>query len=219
MESDVDHPPEPPRAVIHPLAVRIGHWVNAFAIFVMILSGWRIYDASPLFPFQFPDSLTLGGWLAGALQWHFAAMWLLVTNGVVYVLYGIFSGHYRHNFFPLTPRAIAREFGNLLRGHLSHRLGSYNAIQKLAYVVVILLGVVLVLSGLSIWKPVQFQGLAALMGGYEGARLVHFFAMAGVVGFIVIHLTLVVLVPSTLPPIFTGRAPRDSTLPEGTTAT
>ena len=213
MEPDVDHPPEPPRAVIHPLAVRIGHWINALAIFVMILSGWRIYDASPLFHFEFPRGLTLGGWLAGALQWHFAAMWLVVINGVVYVLYGVFSGHYRRSFFPLTPRAVAREFGNVLRGRLSHRLGAYNAIQKLAYVVVILLGAVLVLSGLGIWKPVQFQGLAALLGGYEGARLVHFFAMAGVVGFIAIHIILVILVPRTLPPMFTGRAPRAATSP------
>jgi thiosulfate reductase cytochrome b subunit len=215
MEAAVDHPSGSPRTVIHPLAVRISHWINAFAILIMILSGWRIYDASPLFHFEFPDTLTLGGWLAGALQWHFAAMWLLVINGVVYVLYGIFSGHYRHSFFPLTPGAIAREFANLLRGRLSHRPGRYNAIQKLAYIVVILLGVVLVLSGIGIWKPVQFQGLAALLGGYEGARRVHFFAMAGVVGFIVIHLTLVILVPRTLLPMFTGRAPRDATLPEG----
>jgi len=215
METDVDHPSEPPRAVIHPLAVRIGHWINAFAIFVMILSGWRIYDASPLFPFAFPHGLTLGGWLAGALQWHFAAMWLLVINGLVYVLYGIFSGHYRRSFFPLAPRAVAQEFHNVLRGRLSHRLGTYNAIQKLAYVVIILLGAVLVLSGLSIWKPVQFQGLAALMGGYEGARLVHFFAMAGVVGFILVHVALVMLVPRTLLPMFTGRAPRHATPSEG----
>jgi thiosulfate reductase cytochrome b subunit len=215
MEAAVGHPTEPQDAVIHPLAVRISHWINAFAILIMILSGWRIYDASPLFPSEFPDTLTLGGWLAGALQWHFAAMWLLVINGVVYVLYGIFSGHYRHSFFPLTPRAIAHEFGNVLRGRLSHRLGTYNPIQRLAYIVVILLGVILVLSGLGIWKPVQFQGLAALLGGYEGARLVHFFAMAGVVGFIVIHLTLVILVPRTLVPMFTGRAPGYTTLPEG----
>lgn len=215
MEDDFSHPPEPPGVVIHPLTVRVGHWINAIAIFVMILSGWRIYNASPLFPFRFPDNLTLGGWLAGALQWHFAAMWLLVINGFVYILYGIISGHYRRQFFPIPPRAVVDELGNLARGRLSHRLGTYNAVQKLAYVVVILLGVVLVLSGLAMWKPVQFQGLAALMGGYEGARLVHFFAMAGVVVFIVIHLTLVILVPRTLPPMFTGRAPRRATLSEG----
>ena len=215
MDTDIDDPPKLPSVVIHPLVVRVGHWINAFAIIVMILSGWRIYNASVLFPFHFPSSLTLGGWLAGALQWHFAAMWLLVTNGIVYVLYGVFSGHYRASFFPLTARAIAREFTNVLRGRMSHRPGAYNALQKLAYLVVILLAIALVLSGLCIWKPVQFQGLAALMGGYEGARLVHFFAMTGVVGFIVVHVTLVILVPRTLFPMFTGRAPRNATSSEG----
>lgn len=210
METDIDDPPRLSSAVIHPLVVRVGHWINAFAILIMILSGWRIYNASTLFPFHFPSSLTLGGWLAGALQWHFAAMWLLVANGIVYVLYGIFSGHFRGSFLPITPRAIAHEFTNVLRGRLSHRLGTYNVLQKLAYLIVILLAIVLVLSGLCIWKPVQFQGLAALMGGYEGARLIHFFAMAGVVGFIVMHVILVILVPRTLISMFTGRAPQDS---------
>ena len=210
INTDIDDPSGRPNVMIHPLVVRIGHWINAFAIFVMILSGWRIYNASPLFSFDFPSGITLGGWLGGALQWHFAAMWLLVINGLVYVLYGVFSGHYRGSFFPLTPRTIMNEFTNVFRGRLSHRVGTYNALQKLAYLVVILLAIVLVLSGLCIWKPVQFQSLAALMGGYEGARLVHFFAMAGVVGFIVVHVTLVILVPRTLLPMFSGRAPRDS---------
>lgn len=215
MATSSDDPPNLPSVVIHPLMVRICHWINAFAILIMIFSGWRIYNASPLFSFRFPDDLTLGGWLAGALQWHFAAMWLLVVNGIVYFLYGIISGHYRASLFPLTARAVAREFTNVFRGRMSHRVGTYNALQKMAYLVVILLGIVLVFSGLGIWKPVQFQVLAALMGGYEGARLVHFFAMAGVVGFIVVHLTLVLLVPRTLPPMFSGRAPRDSTPSEG----
>ncbi len=210
MEANIDNSPKLTRVIIHPLIVRVGHWINAIAILIMISSGWRIYNASTLFPFHFPSSLTLGGWLAGALQWHFAAMWLLVANGIVYVLYGIFSGHYRSSFFPITPRAIAHEFMNVLRGRLSHRLGTYNVIQKLAYLVVILLAIVLVLSGLCIWKPVQFQGLAALLGGYEGARLIHFFAMAGVAGFIVVHVILVILVPRTLTPMFTGRAPQES---------
>ena len=211
MATSSDDPPRLPSVVIHPLTVRVGHWINAFAILIMIFSGWRIYNASPLFSFKFPADLTLGGWLGGALQWHFAAMWLLVVNGIVYLLYGIISGHYRASFFPLTARAIAREFTNVLRGRMSHRVGTYNALQKLAYLGVILLGIVLVLSGLCVWKPVQFQVLAALMGGYEGARLVHFLAMAGVVGFIVVHLSLVMLVPRTLPPMFSGRTPRDST--------
>ena len=200
---------------IHPLVVRICHWINALAILIMIFSGWRIYDASPIFRFEFPEFLTLGGWLAGALQWHFAAMWLLVVNGLVYVLYGVLSGHYRRNFLPLRLDAVLREFANLLHGHVSHALGSYNAIQKLAYLAVILLGITLVVSGLAIWKPVQFQELATLMGGYDGARVVHFLAMAGVVGFIVIHVLMVVLVPRTLPPMFTGRLPRNAqTAPE-----
>jgi thiosulfate reductase cytochrome b subunit len=202
-------PPSMPNAAIHPLAVRICHWVNVIAIFIMIFSGWRIYNASPLFPFAFPSDLTLGGWLAGALQWHFAAMWLLVVNGLVYVLHGVFSGHYRRSFFPITLDAILRELANLLHGHITHRLGSYNPLQKAAYLAIILLGITLVLSGLSIWKPVQFQELAALMGGYEGARRVHIFAMTGVVGFVVIHIVMVVLVPRTLIPMFTGRAPSD----------
>jgi thiosulfate reductase cytochrome b subunit len=192
---------------IHPLVVRICHWVNALAIFIMVFSGWRIYDSSPIFRFRFPVAITLGGWLAGALQWHFAAMWLLVLNGLVYVIYGVVSGHYRRNFFPLRVVAILHEFANLLHGRISHALGSYNPIQKLAYLVVIFLGVILVLSGLAIWKPVQFQGLAALMGGYDTARVVHFLAMMGVVGFIIIHLVMVLLVPRTLPPMFTGRLP------------
>ena len=204
-------PPVSPGRPVHPLMVRIAHWLNALAIAMMIASGWRIYDASPLFSFEIPDGLTLGGWLAGALQWHFAAMWLLVLNGAAYVSYGIFSGHFRRRFLPLTAGGVAGEFAGLLRGRLTHDLGRYNAIQRLAYIVVILLGVLLVLSGLSIWKPVQFQGLAAFFGGYDNARLVHFLAMAGVTGFVVIHLTLVLLVPRTLLPMIIGRAPRRST--------
>jgi thiosulfate reductase cytochrome b subunit len=202
--------PQATRATIHPLVVRLCHWVNLFAILVMIFSGWRIYNASPLFQFRFPVDITLGGWLAGALQWHFAAMWLLVVNGMVYVLYGIFSGHFRNSFFPLTLNAVLQEFANLLHGRVSHELGVYNAIQRLAYLGVIVLGITLVLSGLAIWKPVQFQELASLMGGYEGARIVHFVAMAGVVGFIVIHVFMVMLVPRTLPPMITGRLPGGS---------
>src|SRR5256885_12773902 len=83
---------------VHPLIVRVTHWINALGILIMVASGWRIYNASPLFPFRIPNELTLGGWLAGALQWHFAAMWLLVINGIAYVTYGIVSGHFRRKF-------------------------------------------------------------------------------------------------------------------------
>lgn len=192
---------------VHPLPVRITHWINAFAMLIMILSGWRIYNAAPLFDFRFPRELTLGGWLGGALQWHFAAMWLLALNGLIYVLYGIFSKHFNSSLLPLVPRSVWHELRNALRGRISHELGVYNAVQRAAYIGVICVAVVLVLSGLSIWKPVQFQELAALMGGYEGARLVHFVAMVLVCLFIVVHV-IVALVPRTFPPMLTGYAKR-----------
>ncbi len=192
--------------VIHPLIVRITHWLNAVAIVLMILSGWRIYDASPIFPFTFPPWMTLGGWLGGALAWHFAAMWLLVVNGLVYVGFGLASGHFRHDFLPLSPRAIWRDLRAALTFKLEHRLGTYNAVQRLLYVGVILFAIGVVISGLAIWKPVQFQFVTGLLGGYDTARIVHFAMMAGIVGFIVVHLSLVFVVPSTLPPMITGRA-------------
>ena len=196
---------------VHPLVVRVTHWINAFAILIMAASGWRIYNASPLFGFRFPNDLTLGGWLAGALQWHFAALWLLVLNGIVYVGYGIFSGHFRRKLFPLTPRAVLSDMLAALRGKLAHDdLAVYNAAQRAAYLAIILCLAVLVLSGLAIWKPVQLQELAALMGGYEGARLVHFFAMALMVFIALVHIVMVILVPRTFPTIITGRARRTS---------
>src|SRR5947199_9539741 len=95
------------KVLVHPRTVRITHWINVIAMLVMILSGWRIYNASPLFDFRFPRDITLGGWLGGALLWHFAAMWVLVVNGLVYVLHGIFAGHYRRDFLPIPLPGIA----------------------------------------------------------------------------------------------------------------
>ncbi len=182
---------------VHPLPVRITHWVNVLAILLMLLSGWKIYNASPVFSFSFPDALTLGGWLAGALQWHFAAMWLLVLNGLAYLAYGIVSGHLRRKMFPISPR---------VRGRLAHDdLSVYNAAQKAAYLGAILLGIGLVLSGLVLWKPVQFYGMGILMGDYEGARLLHFFCMAGIVLFVLVHVAMVVLVPKTFLTMITGK--------------
>jgi len=197
---------------VHPLVVRITHWINALAILVMVASGWRIYNASPLFEsFTFPEVLTLGGWLAGALQWHFAAMWLLALNGVVYAVYGIVSGHFRRKFLPISPGAVLHDISQALRGRLAHDdLSVYNAAQRTAYLVLILALVVMILSGLAIWKPVQLQGLAALMGGYEGARLLHFFAMSLVVFIVVVHVVMVALVPRTFPTMITGRLRRSS---------
>ena len=196
--------------LVHPLVVRITHWINALAVLVMVSSGWTIYNASPLFDsFSFPQALTLGGWLAGALQWHFAAMWLLAVNGIVYVVYGIVSGHFRRKLLPISPRAMLHDVKQALRGKLAHDdLSVYNAAQRAAYLVLILALIVLVVSGLAIWKPVQLQELAALLGGYEGARVVHFIAMALVVMIAVVHVVMVALVPRTFPTMITGRLRR-----------
>jgi len=194
---------------LHPLAIRITHWINALAILAMVLSGWRIYNADPLFGFTFPKDWTLGGWLAGALQWHFAAMWLLFANGVAYLAYGILTGHFRRKFLPFSPRAALREALDALRLRLEHDdLSVYNAAQRAAYLGAIVLIVLLVLSGLVLWKPVQLYALGMLMGDYEGARYVHFFCMAGIVLFVLVHVLMVVLVPRSLPSMFTGRLRR-----------
>lgn len=191
---------------IHPLVVRITHWVNALAMLIMITSGWRIYNASPIFgDWMFPKAITLGGWLGGALQWHFAAMWLLVANGLVYLTYGLASGHLRQRLTPLRPVEIGRDFVAALTLRLPHRPGVYNAVQRLLYVGVLIAGVVAVLSGLAIWKPVQLAPLTALMGGYDQARIVHFLAMVGIGAFVAVHLALVLLVPRTLPTMIIGR--------------
>jgi thiosulfate reductase cytochrome b subunit len=194
------------RPFIHPLWLRITHWINAAATIVMIMSGWQIYNAAPLFPFVFPREITLGGWLAGALLWHFAAMWLLAINGIVYVTLGILTGRFRRKLFPVTARAVIADLKAALTFRLSHEdLSVYNAVQKLLYLGVILAGFIAVLSGLAIWKPVQLQTLTALFGGYEAARYVHFFAMAAIVGFLVVHVALALLVPKSLRSMIAGR--------------
>lgn len=192
---------------IHPRWVRVCHWINALAILVMIGSGWQIYNASPLFDFlTFPRQITLGNWLAGALLWHFAAMWVLVINGVVYVTLGIVTGRFRRKLLPIRPVEVIADMKAALTFKLAHDdLSHYNAVQKLLYTGVLLAGVVIVLSGLSIWKPVQFQELTALFGGYEAARYVHFFAMAAIVGFIAVHVALALIVPKSLRAMITGR--------------
>ena len=194
---------------IHPLVVRVTHWINVLAILIMVTSGWQIYNAAPLFGFTIPGELTLGGWLGGALQWHFAAMWLLAVSGLVYVVYGIASGHFWRKLLPITPRAVLNDVLEALRGKLAHEdLSMYNAAQRLAYLAIIVAGIVLVFSGLAIWKPVQLQELTALCGGYEGARLVHFFAMAILVLIVLVHIGMVILVPRTFLTMFSGRARR-----------
>ena len=196
------------KEAIHPLWVRVTHWINALAMVLMIGSGWQIYDASPLplFRFEFPTSITLGGDLPTGLAWHFAAMWLVAANGIVYVGLGLASGRFRAKLFPIRGREILADMAAALRGKLAHDdLAVYNAVQKLLYLGVILAGVVIVLSGLSIWKPIQLQWLTALFGGYDAARYVHFFAMSAIVLFLVVHVVVALLVPKSLRAMIIGR--------------
>jgi thiosulfate reductase cytochrome b subunit len=199
-------PAAPARAVTHPVWVRVTHWINVVAMIVMIGSGWEIYNASPLFPFVFPRGITLGGWLAGALLWHFAAMWLLAVNGLVYLVLGVLTGRFRRKLVPIHPADVLSDARAALTGKLNHDdLSVYNAVQKLLYLGVILAGIVIVLSGLAIWKPVQLQELTALFGGYDAARYVHFFAMATIVGFLIVHVIMALVVPKSLRAMITGR--------------
>ncbi|CAB5722442.1 Uncharacterized secreted protein [Delftia tsuruhatensis] len=194
---------------IHPLWLRLTHWLNALAVAILVASGWRIYNAAPFFDFSFPGPITLGGWLGGALQWHFAAMWLLVFNGLVYLLLNIASGRWARKFFPVSVQGVRQDLLAALKGRLSHAdPARYNHVQKLAYLFVVLDLVVIVLSGLVLWKSVQFPLLRELLGGYESARRVHFFGMSALVAFVVVHLAMVALVPRTFLTMIHGRAPK-----------
>jgi len=194
-----------PHHDVHSRYVRITHWVNALAMLIMVGSGWQIYNASPLFGFTFPKAITLGGWLAGGLLWHFAAMWLLLINGVVYLTVGLVTGHFRQKFLPILPAEVVRDLGAAITGRLSSGdLGRYNAVQKLIYTCILLTGIVIIASGLALWKPVQLRELAALFGGYEGARLVHFFAMSVIVLFLLVHVVMALLVPRSLRAMIRG---------------
>jgi thiosulfate reductase cytochrome b subunit len=192
--------------IIHPRWVRITHWINVLAMFMMIGSGWRIYNAAPLFAFEFPKAITLGGWLGGALLWHFAAMWLLAVNGIVYVTLGLATGRFRRKLLPISARDVIADAKAALVFKLAHDdLSIYNSVQKLLYLGVILCGALIVISGVAIWKPVQLQELTALFGGYDFARYVHFIAMAAIVGFLVVHVLLAMVVPKSLRAMLIGR--------------
>jgi thiosulfate reductase cytochrome b subunit len=182
------------------------HWINAAAVAVMISSGWAIHNAYPTLPWQFPPWTTLGGSLIGGLRWHFAAMWLVMVNGLVYLAYGLLSGRLRRKLFPITPRAVVGDLRAALAGRLSHHdISVYNSVQRLLYLGVILAGVLVVASGLSIWKPVQLRWLVMLLGDFDNARLVHFAAMSAIVGFVIVHAAMALLVPKTLRAMIRGR--------------
>ncbi len=193
-------------AIVHPAWLRLTHWINACAVVLLVLSGWRIYNASPIFAFTFPVQITLGGWLGGALLWHFFAMWVLIGNGVAYLALNIFTGRIKRKFFPLHFKDILADTLAALKGKLSHAdLSVYNAPQKLAYLFIVLDVVLLVVSGLVIWKSVQFPLLRELMGGFDMARVVHFVAMAALLGVLAVHLVMVALLPRTLLLMLRGR--------------
>ena len=199
----------PPRATTrreHPAVVRLTHWIVALAMLAMIGSGWRIYDASPLLPFIFPPAITLGGWLGGALAWHFAAMWALAGAGAIYLAHGLLTGHFRRDLLPIRPGAVTRDLRAALTFRLRHERGVYNAVQRLLYVFALVAAVGMVASGLAMWKPVQLGWLTWLFGGYGIVRYVHFALMCGLVAFLVIHVALVILVPRTLVGMVTGGA-------------
>ena len=185
----------------HPLWVRVVHWINALAFFVLLTSGWQIYNADPFWSAPFPSWLTLGGSLPGALQWHFSAMWVLAGNGLVAITLLLWSGRLRELYLPLRWRWLWRDTkarAAALASQHEHGHGQRNTMQKLAYGSVLALLDVEVLSGLAIWKPVQLQWLSACFGGYESSRRVHFVAMALLASFVTGHVVLALRSPRLL---------------------
>jgi thiosulfate reductase cytochrome b subunit len=191
---------------LHPLPLRIMHWTNAVAMIIMIGSGWKIYNDEVLFGrLHFPDWITIGGEQQGALQWHFLGMWILVLNGIAYVIYGIASGRFRRMLFPIRYRQLIADIRDAMHFRLQHDdLTVYNAVQRLLYSGIIVVAIIQIFSGLAIWKPVQFSELTALFYDFQGARLVHFLAMAAIVGFLIVHVALALLVPRTIVNMLTG---------------
>jgi thiosulfate reductase cytochrome b subunit len=195
-----------PAKRLHPLPLRIMHWTNAVAMFILIGSGWKIYNDEVLFGWlHFPEEFTIGGEAQGALQWHLFAMWILMFNGLAYLVYGIATGRFRRMLTPIRIAEILSNIRDALRFRLGHDdLTKYNGVQKMLYTGIIIVGIVQVLTGLAIWKPVQFSELAALFGSFQTARLLHFLCMAAIVGFVLVHVALALLVPQTLVGMLTG---------------
>ena len=191
---------------MHPLAVRIMHWTNAVSMIIMIGSGWKIYNDEVLFGWlHFPDWITIGGEAQGALQWHFLGMWIFTLNLLCYVIYGLVTGRFWRKLLPVWPSQVLADTRAALRFKLAHDdITKYNAIQRALYIGIILVMIVQIISGLAIWKPVQFQELTALFYDFQGARLAHFICMALIVLFLVVHVALALLVPKTIGAMLTG---------------
>jgi thiosulfate reductase cytochrome b subunit len=209
--------PEPMEHRLHPLPLRIMHWINAVAIFIMIGSGWKIYNDDVIFGIlHFPDALVIGKWAQYGLQWHFFGMWIFVLNGIAYFSYGIATGRFRRKLFPISPRELFATIGDALRFRLAHDdLTHYNAVQKILYLGVMTVGVLIVISGLVLWKPVQFSALADLFGSFQTIRLVHFLCMSAIVAFVLVHVTLALVVPKSLVAMLTGGPVVDDGEPNG----
>ena len=205
--------------VEQPLAIRITHWVNGVLLVFVAGSGLQILGAFPSmgprgalygwYPFQGkspPGWLTIGGWLAGARHIHFALAWFLVLNAFVYLAVYFGRGEWRRRLF------LRADISNAVQTALYYvrirktppQQGLYNGLQKLGYTSAVLLGILEVLSGLAIYKPVQLSRLAALFGGYDGARAVHLLGLVALAGFTIGHVVMVALHPRTLVTIITG---------------
>jgi thiosulfate reductase cytochrome b subunit len=176
------------------------HWTNALAMWIMIFSGWGIYnDYVIIRGTHVSHYLRLGTWAVPSLRWHFAGMWLLALNGIAYVIYGLFSGRLRHRLLPIRIQDVKQTLRDAVRGRLAHDdLTVYNGVQKLLYIVVILAGIWQVVTGLLIYKPIQFSAAVALLGGFQAVRIEHFIGMSVIVAFVVIHVVLALCVPKTL---------------------
>ena len=209
---------------LHPWPVRIMHWINALAMLVMITSGWGIYNDDVIIRgFHFGQFWRLGDWAAWSLNWHFAGMWFLVINGLAYISYGFATGRFREKLLPIRPAELWQTIVDTLHFKIAHAdITVYNAVQKLLYIIVILATIAQVITGLAIWKPVQFSGLVSLLGGFQTARVLHFGGMAVIVGFLIVHVALALLVPKTLwamvaggPRVATDGHPEQSNVRQG----
>jgi thiosulfate reductase cytochrome b subunit len=200
------------RKKVHSPFVRVTHWLNAIAIIVMIGSGWRIYNNVPIFSWLvFPGWATLGGdpeityklnkdvGFSNALLWHFAAMWLFFVNGAAALIYGLWSGRLQKTWLPIKMAGLVHDIRQALVFKLAHQdITVYNAVQKLLYIGVVAAALLMLISGLAIWKPVQFQTLTWIFYDFQGARLAHFIGMAAIALFLLVHVVLAILVPKTV---------------------